>query len=89
MTLEVPKMVRLRRAIRLLGLSRRMRDRRLGGPRYDQVLLRALDALAEAGQLAERTGRVRRELAKAIEAAGLERLPVFSRPRSMVRRETR
>lgn len=82
--LQIPHRVQLRRALRCLRVHRLSEGRR-GGPIRDQLLLRALDALAAAGQLRERTGRVRRGLAQALTAAGLERRPVFSRPRSMWR----
>ena len=78
----MPRSVLLRRAIRLLGASRRLGHLR-GGPLRDRLQLRALDALAEAGErLSPRAQAHRTRLAGAVAAAGLRRLEVFSRPRS-------
>jgi len=83
--LAIPLPTRLRRALRLSGLARRMRQGGLGGPRRDQVELRAMDAFEAAEHFNPRFARHRDTLVDAVAAAGIARLPVFSRPRSMVR----
>ena len=82
--LAIPYRTRVHRTIRLFRAARAAR-RWVGGPRRDQVQLRALDAGAGIEKLSRNLVSLQGRLAGAVAAAGLPRLPVFSRPRSMVR----